>query len=162
MIPAYVVHELRGRLRLRIPVEHRGDETLFQSIADRLLQIEGVDAVSTDALTGSVLIHHALPGDDLKAQLTREDLFNLETPPPRPVRHGFAPLSKGISAFDNGLREVSGGAADLRTLLFLTLVGLAIRQAARGEIMIPAAALLWNAFALVLGPHAGAPHDQDA
>lgn len=149
MTVAHVVHELGGRIRLRIP-ERRNDAAFFEMLAEYIGQTEAVDSVAVDALTASVLIHHQLPPNALKSRLTKEFGLQLEPAPSPSKRHGLAPLGQGVHALDEGLRKTSDGAADLRTLLFILLVMLAIRQALRGQIMIPAAALLWNAMELVL------------
>ena len=57
MVSAFVVHELFGRLRLRIP-EKRKDGAYFAELAERLSECPGVTRVESNALTGSVLLLH--------------------------------------------------------------------------------------------------------
>jgi len=149
MTVAHVVHQLPGRLRLRIP-EHRKDEAFFDSLAGRLREIEDIISVSRDALTASLLIHHQVPEDRIWSFLEELLELTLQPAPATATAYSLSSVGAGIQAVNHSLQRASGGATDLRTLLFLLLVGLAIRQILRGQIMIPATGLLWNAFELAL------------
>ena len=154
MPAAHVVHQLPGRLRLRIP-QKRKDPAFFDRLKARLAEIEGIERVSVDDLTGSVLIHHYLSREELDALLETDLELALEAPPTPPARHALTPLGAAIHAVDHGLQRATQGTTDFRALLFVLLVALAIRQFLRGEVMIPAVAFLWNAFDLVLHPPGG-------
>jgi hypothetical protein len=149
MTVAHVVHQLPGRLRLRIP-EHRNNEGFFDELAERLRAADEIDRVSRDAMTATLLIRHRVPENRLLSFL--EDLLGLafEAAPPPNLSYGLAPVGATIKAVNHSLRRASGGTTDLRVVLFVLLVALAVRQLTRGQIMVPAAALLWNAFELAL------------
>lgn len=149
MTTAHVVHHLPGRLRLRIP-EKRMNQIYFDNLKAQALEFGGVEHVSVDPLTGSLLIRHVLADEELTTLLQTDLELDLE-PAPVPVgRDALASLGASINTVDHRLKRATGGATDLRVLLFMLLVGMAIRQILRGQVMIPAAALLWNAFELVL------------
>lgn len=72
-------------------------------------------------------------------------LFSVRPVGPAPARPDAA---AGLRALSQGVRQVTNGSVDLDGLLMLVLTGLAIQQAIEGNIMVPAAALLWNAYTL--------------
>jgi hypothetical protein len=153
---AHVVHLLRGRLRLRVP-ERRGDAAYFAAVLEQLAQVAGVEQVQANPVTGSVLVlHDELAYADLSARLDETGLFTL-TQAPEPHAPGLAPVTSGFALVDRLLTEHSGGSADLRTLLFIVLLTLAIGQMLRGQVMAPAISLLWYALDLALRP--GRPPD---
>ncbi|MGZ8915585.1 MAG: hypothetical protein ACXW1Z_21080, partial [Methylobacter sp.] len=57
--------------------------------------------------------------------------------------------STGLNLLDESLMDFSQGRLDGRSLLFLSLIGLAVRQMAKGHIMGPASTLLWYAFSVL-------------
>ena len=150
---AYRIHALPGRLRLRVP-EKRKDGSWLAETASRVAEMPGVRAVQAGVLTGSLLIHHD-PQIDLEAQISDTGLVVVEPRPDASLRDGLGALSAGLAAMDGGIRQLSLGGADVRALLFLLLVGMAIRQILRGDIVAPAVPLLWYALSLVLPPPTG-------
>ena len=149
MATAYVVHEIRGRLRLRVP-EHRNDESFFEDLAKRLEQTASIDSVRCDALTGSVLIRHEMSLDELRATLEQDPFLSIAEAPPRAARYGLSAISGTIDQADSALRRLTSGGTDLKALLFVVFIAMTIRQVMRGQIMVPAVSLLWYAFELVL------------
>ena len=145
---AHVVHRSRHRLRLRV-LEKREEPEYFDRAQQAVAQLPGVATVRTNSRTGSILIECPnLPLDDLLADLDTITLFRLETEP-EPAASALAPVEAAITAFNRALQKRSAGGADLRTLVFVGLVALAIRQILRGEVMGPALPLLGMALALV-------------
>ncbi|MEN8176399.1 MAG: HMA2 domain-containing protein [Pseudomonadota bacterium] len=148
---AQVVHQLPGRIRLRI-AEKRKDTGFFEEARTKLLQYPDVDSVSTNDLTATLTVRHNIDAESLERLLGEELDLALVPATPAENRYSLAPVGAAVRAMDDEMRRATGGSADLRALLFLLLVGMAIRQIARGRIMIPAVSLLWYAFELVLRP----------
>lgn len=127
MIPAAeLVHRIDGRLRLRVP-ERRGDEAWFADTRKALAGFPGVLRVTANPGTGSFLIR----GKDLALRRIPEiaedrGWFTLA----EPQRHE---------------KPASDALAGLAPVFF----GLAVLQAARGQIMVPALSLLWYALEII-------------
>ncbi|HYE36872.1 HMA2 domain-containing protein [Methylocaldum sp.] len=150
MVSAFVIHELPGRLRLRIP-EKRSDAVFFADLAERLTQCPGVTRVAPNALTGSVLLLHSSEtrAVDVAKYAEQSALFSVKPVSAAPVRTLGQHASEGLDAFDRSLNSVSGGLVDLQSVFFLLLLGLAVHQARRGQLLVPAVSLLWEAIGLV-------------
>lgn len=149
-ISAFVVQELPGRLRLKIP-EKRGDQAYFARLAAQLGEDRHIGQVRGNARTGSLLILHppAIVAADL---IARSERLGLVFPAQRlvPVRQSlFEYVSAGVKVCDRRLASVSRGFIDLPSAILLGLLILALRQAARGDILVPAFSLLWYASGLV-------------
>lgn len=156
---AFIVHETPGRLRLKIP-EKRGNTAYFTRVAEQLAQCPAIMRVDGKALTGSILIFHA-PGTgakDIAAYAERSGLFSLVQPSvaaPRQTLLEYA--SAGAQAFDRGLSKVSRGFVDLPSALLITLLVMAARQTAQGQVLAPASTLFWYAAGLIIS----GKHQQD-
>jgi hypothetical protein len=155
----YIAHQTDGRTRLRLAQRATGDRRREQLIALKTLAEELTEALPdpygllrTDARpeTGSLIVDHpGLQGEALLRALEALDCPPVERPD-SPARPGLSPLLSGIGVVDRSIRDSSSGSADLRTLIFVLLLGLAIAQLLRGQVMAPAASLLWYAFDLAL------------
>ncbi len=163
MIPrAQIVHQVRGRLRLRIQ-ERRKDTEYFETVREHLEDLPGVESVRVNSVTGSVLLlHPELDFDQLAPRLSDSELFQLLAGPP-PEVPAFAPLQSGLAGIDRLVGEGSGGGVDLRTIAFMITMGMAIRQVMRGQIMVPAFTLMWHAMDLVFrkAGESGEPGESD-
>lgn len=151
--PAHVVHAIPGRTRLRIPSE-RGEDQFFAAVADTLGNCPAVESATVNPLTGSVLVIH--PGcEDFTAVCEQSELLDLVQLAPA----GSAPqplsvsASRGASSLNAGLSRFTEGALDLRSALFILLIGLGIAQMVRGNVMVPAVSLFWWAMDLALHGH---------
>ena len=127
MIPsAEVVHRVNGRLRLRV-AERRGDGPWFATTRKSLAAFPGVSRVTANPDTGTFLVR----GKDLALRRIPE------------------------IAEDRGWFALAGPAAprlpagDALAGLAPVFFGLAVLQAARGQIMVPALSLLWYALEIV-------------
>jgi hypothetical protein len=127
---AYVAHAMQGRTRLRVPAL-RDDGAGLAALGLAIAQRPGVAAVSTSAVTGSLLVHHDGPLETLLR--ATEDLFALidGAPPVRdwsvePRAHGVLPAVGAVAA-----------------------AGLAVLQLARGDPLPPALTLGLHALSLV-------------
>ncbi len=140
-----MVHRTRERTRLRVP-SRRDDAEFFEQAHAELSTTVG--EVRVNPGTGSILLLHShLPGEALDALLRDSALFDLSDEPVPPVR-ALEPLRAGVSRLDRAIAGMTAGAADLRTVLFVVAVALAIRQLLRGNVLGPAVPLLWMALEL--------------
>jgi len=157
MVPtAYVLHRVRGRVRFRIR-ERRRDTGYFESLRSRLGALPGFD-VHTNPARGTVLVVHPdMPYEELSKRLDELRLFHVaDGPEPHPPALSF--LFAGFEQIDKQLLSGSDGSVDLRTLVFIAALALAIRQMSRGDIISPALPLLWSAMEMAsrfAGSHSG-------
>ena len=154
---AYIVHSTRERLRLRIP-ERRNNDAYFEAVRAELDALpEGLDVRVRPSTASVLLVHPTLPLPEVKLRLGESDLFTLAQGP-CPSRRALAPLINAAAKIDRSLIKGTVGSADLRTLLFLVIVALAIRQFKRGEVLGPAIPLLWTALQIAERIAAPAAH----
>ena len=156
MMPtAYIVHRSRGRLRLKLPDKCWDAEWLSEA-ASRIEQLRDVDHVEVNAISGSLLIHHQA-GSELKGRLIDSGLFRLVDGPlsSPPV---LDRVTDSVFRSDRALERRTGGRVNLKTLLILVLVALAIVQSLRRRIMVPAITLLIFAAQLAFMPNKDSEH----
>lgn len=148
MLPqAHIIHRLRGRLRLKI-TEKRQDPDYFTSLCSRIDALGGIDEVSANPTTGSVLLlHPELPYEQLEPQLAALALFEI-VDSPAPEQSALMPVFDGLARLDEGLAGGTSGHFDLRTLAVIGLVGAAVHQLYRGNILGPAVPMLVSALDL--------------
>lgn len=143
MTPAvHIVHRAAGRMRLRV-AERRRDVAWLQMAAAQVAEVPGVESVEIGSETGSLLVRHG-PDTDPEAALRAIDLWRFGESvalPPMPLDR----LADAVGSLDRELRAIASENLDLRTLVFLSLLSLAIVQIWRGRFMAPAASLLWYA-----------------
>lgn len=142
LLEALVTHRLPGRIRLKLG-GLKSDPAALDRLAEGLRANPQVAQVQTNALVGSLLIHHTGGWDELAAWAEAGQLFALGMPPRENVHQR---LHRGVDDLTRGLSAVSGEPVELREWLTLGLIGLAIHQALAGNVMVPAASLLWYAF----------------
>lgn len=142
---AYLVHKAPGRLRLRVP-ELRGEVPFFRELVARISPLEDVAAVQANPDTGGILILHRR--DTQRAVLDRvASVVNLteeEYVPPS----AFSRAVTGLGKLDEVIARETRGGSSLSSVIFLVLVGMAIAQIARGQVMAPASSLIWYALDL--------------
>jgi len=153
---AYIKHQLPGRVRLKIP-QKKGDLGYFDRIAKLFAKFPGIAQLQLNPAAASVLICH----DGMEAQFGKisefaqtKGLFRItEQPEEETFSIPHQPIatltSAGLNRVDESLMELSQGLIDSRSLFMLILTGLAVHQIARGNIMTPAASLLWGAIELL-------------
>ncbi len=122
---AEVAHAMPGRTRLRLP-DRRGDAAFFAAVASGLSSLPGVFDVETRPLTGSVLVAHFNPLDELGDTARAAGLFNLRSA-------SIAPSPDSKVEFNPKL------------IVALALAGLALWQISREKVVPPALTLLWYA-----------------
>ncbi|MBS0003529.1 MAG: hypothetical protein KFF45_10680 [Thioalkalivibrio sp.] len=153
---AYLVHKAPGRLRLRVP-EMRGDIPFFRDLVARLSPLEDIEAVRANPDTGGVLILHRR--DTQQAVLNRVtsvvNLTDEEYVPPS----AFSRAVTGLGKLDEVIARETKGGSSLSSTIFLVLMGMALAQIARGQVMAPASSLLWYALDLTRVKRTRAPAD---
>jgi len=152
---AYIKHQLPGRVRLKIP-QKRGDIGYFDRIAELFADCPGITQLQLNPPAASILICHRTRTRFLKiAEFAQTNgLFTItEQPEQETFSLPYLPIPKltslSLNRLDESLMDFSRGRLDGRSLLFLALVGLAVRQMTKGRIMGPATSLLWYAFRLL-------------
>jgi hypothetical protein len=149
MLPgAYIVHRIRGRMRLRIR-QKRGDRDYFEAVQRGLETLPGIEEVRINPVTGTVLLLHPDEScDRVLDRLRQWDLFELMDCD-EPVVPVLAPLSSGLSLIDKTLSDSSGGRLDLRSVAYIALMGVTVAQLVRGQVLGPALPMAWQALSLL-------------
>lgn len=144
---AHLAHGLPGRTRLKVP-DKRGDMKFFTSAGQQLGECPGVTQVEANARTGSLLIRHSVPFSQIAAFADDHNLFTLQADneTSSSISHQAA---ANLTWVNTQLAQLSAGTLDLRSVMFLTLLVLCLVQIYRGQILIPAGALLWNMLQLL-------------
>lgn len=138
MLPAaHIVHQLRGRLRLRVR-EKCQDQEFFDEVRECLSGLSTITEVKINSTTGSVLLlHPEATCLEVEAQLRELQLFDL-TDAPEPQAPALSPVLSGLSGINQALSSGSAGSTDLRTVAFVGVMALVLRQILRGQIIGPA------------------------
>lgn len=139
------VHATRNRCRLR--VESKLEREGIERLANALASFEGVQRAFVRPNTGSVILETALPVETVLAQAAAEGVVRIK-PPLKPPPVGQA-LQMGLLKADMSVRKESDSAFDLRSLMALLLIAMAIVQLSRGRIAGPATTLLMSALSLL-------------
>jgi hypothetical protein len=129
---AEIVHQLPGRLRLRVPAA-RGNPQFFGDLAQRLGTLAGVRQVRANPRTGSLLVAHAGEAEAFRRAAREAEL--LEVSPlaaPGPVR--ARAYSERLAHFPPLSLAAAG------------LTGLGVAQVARGKLFGTASENFWMAF----------------
>ncbi|MGD8618514.1 MAG: hypothetical protein PVH54_04930 [Gammaproteobacteria bacterium] len=145
---ACIVHQIRGRMRLRIR-EKRQNTGFFDAVITQLESLPGIERVTVNTSTGSVILYHELPNNEMLVEQLLDTgmfVFSAET-----VRQSsvFNPLRSSLSGIEQAIKSGTAGNVDLRTLAFLGMMGLTLHQVLRGQVLGPALPMLWNAFSLI-------------
>jgi Heavy metal associated domain 2 len=141
--PLAVVHDIPGRLRLRLP---RGTTTA--ELAAVVGRQPGVIECRWAARTRSLLIQYqpgvTSPSALVEAVAAHSGAAPEPRPGPAPAPVSRPPLARAIATslaeLDQGVARATRGALDLRLLFPLALAGWALREILRGQ----AGALAWS------------------
>jgi hypothetical protein len=145
---AHIMHRIVGRTRLRIPAR-RGDNPYFTELITKLGAVPGVDDVTVNPLTGSILIQHNDDADRLLEQLRELRLFHLVPPEAEDLNPNLTlQLAEKLKRTDDRLSTLTGGRIDLNAAMIVALLAGAGFQFLRGAVLPPGASLLWYAFGL--------------
>lgn len=144
---AYIVHQIAGRVRLRIR-NKRQDQAYFDELCSQLQSLDCIEDVRVNCNTGSIILRHPERSyTEVETELRQLQLFEIAEGG-EPETPALRPLQSGISRIDQLIREESSGIANIRTVVIVAAVLLAIRQFRRGEVLGPALPMLWNALEL--------------
>jgi len=170
-----IVHAVPGRIRLKISRLKR-DPKYAVAIRDRLLSLPGIRRVEANPLTASVVVSYnesattfpaLLPNlsEALQAfafpDLDRREVEAMLTAPSNGSHPSPTPLANRIysvlGTVDEGVDWVTGGSADLRVLLPLSLFGLGIgRLLSSSSVQFPTwFDLIWFSFGTFVALNAG-------
>ena len=148
---AYIRHQIPGRVRLKIP-EKKGDLGYFAELAEGFAVCHTITQLELNPVSASVLICHDLSEDFLTiAGFAQENgLFCIIDQPEAKFSLPKKPVTKfasaGITRIDQSLSDFTRGLLDGRSLLFLALIGLALRQMSKEHVLGASTSLLWYAF----------------
>jgi len=138
---AHIVHSLPGRTRLKLP-ERRGEPRYFAQLSERLNQCAGIVRVQTNPRTGSLLLEHRVPLEQIAAFAQAQQLFTL-APPESLQQEIKSSAQASLRWLNRQLAQTGEGLLNVRVVLILGLAGLTLIQVARGQILLPATNLLW-------------------
>ena len=134
MLPtAYLVHQISGRTRLRVP-DKRGDTGYFKSVTKALSGLAGVEQVIVTPATASILIHHKGETEPIVAAASERGLFAIDVVPKR---------SAGPSSTEVDTNRILPSPLDTAAK---GLAGLALLQAARGQPFGSAVENFWHGY----------------
>jgi hypothetical protein len=166
MLPAAtIVHDIPGRLRVRVE-ERRRDDAYFAHAAEQLRQCPGVVEVTVTPMTASVLVLHDGAGRDVVADYARAfELFDVAAQAALAPDADLLPgqiVRERLRDADRWVRRHSDDRTDLRSLALVGLLAGAAWQIVRGHVLPAGATLLWYALALTRerGPIAGPEVDE--
>jgi hypothetical protein len=126
--------------------ERRGDSTYFERVSQALTRSEGVTHCHANPTTGTILIEHAAPLEQVLRFAEAQQLFCVDRLEPRQVA-GRLRAAQGLKRIDAEVRQLTGGEADLRTVALAGLISLGVVQLIRGDVLAPAVTLFWYALA---------------
>ena len=141
---AYLAHTAPGRCRFKIPSKRR-DAGYFQALRDTLLDTSGVEQVEVNPLTASVLVFYDAEQvnlNELTAHLQTANQFEL-TNRPIDTQTVWEKAVDGVDTIDQQLKEITTGQIDFKSLLFIVLVMMTVRQLQQGAVFAPAITLIW-------------------
>lgn len=157
MLPdAYITHAIQGRVRIRIP-DRKGDAAYFSSLRDKLAalsELPGIQRVEANPMTGSILVTHTFDPQTLDLGLVAQysefnNLFRLRTTAQPDPPSASGSLNKSPRKGNGNGGGLTGGDIDGGMLAILGLLGIAVIQLSRGNIMIPAISAVWYAYSLI-------------
>lgn len=142
-ITVELLHEIPGRIRLWVR-EPALDAGGLRRLATALVRCQGTQTATAGRRTGTLLVLHRGTLAEWRRQAEQQGLLRFATAEPHHELIG-ALLQREIEITDRGVRGVSGGALDLRSLTVVALLLFALVQGLRGQLLGPASSLLWYA-----------------
>jgi hypothetical protein len=155
---AVIVHDIPGRTRLRI-AERRQDGAYFRRVEEDLRKCQGVTAVMTNVVTGSVLVlHDAQNADRVIAHGRMRELFELVARPAAVATpHLGEVLVTGAGRLDAWVRRETNSGTTLKSVALGGLLFAGLWQSLRGRWLPEAVTLFWYALTM-----AGSERDRGA
>jgi hypothetical protein len=152
---AYIQHQVPGRLRIRVPAR-RGNVEYFAALARHLSALPGVERLEANHRTAGVLVVHD-PGTTAERILNDAQHGGLLTLHGAPG-HTLTAAEKaglGLQGLDSGLRNMTRGDLDARSLILGAFVTMGVVQLTRGHVMGPAVTLFWYAYQIIASSRGG-------
>jgi hypothetical protein len=143
---AYISHRSENRVRIKVPSK-KGDKSFFSAAVDFFASQSGILKVTTNDVTGSILLIHSIQPEKIMKSAEKQRLFT--------SRSSRTPLSNKVIEVFKGLNKkttsCTEGYANLPDLTFLSLLGLGLYQISRGNFTAPAwYAAFWYALNIFL------------
>jgi len=133
-----VVHQMPGRIRLRVP-SLKGNDAVFEQAQSWVSRFPGVTSVHANPLTASLLVLYD-PAKEQDLFSAAQGLLGLLAP------DEVQPPSRATQEWlDAQLGQLRDAYAQAAPLIALGLFGLGALQALRGQVLGPAATLFWYA-----------------
>ncbi len=149
MIPkARIAHSVPGRVRFRVPAMRRKSD-YFAQVEQVLGQCPDVESYRVEARTGSILVNYQPDADvsEITAYAEQANLFQLSKRTESEVTVLGRAMGQ-VAQWDDRLRDISHGHANLRILFIVILLGFGVTQILRGRSRSIASIMLWYAFDL--------------
>lgn len=151
--PAYVIHSVPGRARIRVPLKI-GDAGYFAYVHAGLSKLKGVSDVRVNHITGSILLtHNDITLKQIQKYAGDEQLFSVVPPSEhKPTVVVVDRVAAQFGALDQRLRGITGNSVDTRTIMLAGMIAMAIIQIQKRQVMVPAVSLVWYAYQLLATP----------
>ena len=144
---ALIAHACAGRLRLSFP-DRKEQRPFFEGICDAVLRLPGVTKVEGRPATGSLIITHEGSHAQLVEAARESGVLSAQGVEPSAPRKETSDWQSLVEPLLKDLSTPSGAG---RAAAIVALLGMALLQASRGQIMPPATTALWYALSLLLG-----------
>lgn len=135
MTHGIVVHQLAGRLRLKIP-DMRGKPAYFSALTEKLRDIDAVQDLAANSMTGSIVIRFQGAADPLLNRI-RERVPEL--------RIESNTSKAATSSSIRPVRIITGRDINPMFLVGSAMVILGLVQVFRGQIAVPSVTAFWYA-----------------
>ena len=152
---AQIGHMMPGRLRLKIPAR-KGDSNYLGAVVKELASVPGIEKVSMNPDTASILIIHKLEMGELKKNLTSSDYFRLaQLPEAQTAKLGPGSLHGDVkrcfSGVSSEIERLTGRTLNVSEMAFLGLLGAGTLQIGSGNLTaIPWYTAFWYALNIFL------------
>lgn len=144
---AVVCHQTANRLRLRIP-SRRADTAYFGDLVSQLTRLQQFEKLEANSLTGSVLfVDQNIDYQSIAEYALSNLLFQLnDEKTPQAFTHGFLNPLENLST---SIKGMTGGRANLASLIFFVLVAFGVYDLFKGDFKIPPwYTAFWYAFGI--------------
>lgn len=149
MPDAIVCHRAGGRLRIRI-ADRRGDAAYFDRVGRALGEAEWVTEVRANPGTATILVLHDGGPPPLDEFAAVRGLFRLLEGGEAPRMH----VRRVLAVVGEDFARLTGQSWVLADALFVTFATLAVIEALRGNLTVPATTLAWYALNALSMPDA--------
>jgi hypothetical protein len=147
---AHVIHQLPGRVRLRVS-GRRNETAFFDQLSADIAQCGHVLSVEVNPSSASVLVLCEQSPLKMLAEIEGRGLLAIMPKGAEPSESQtlLTQIAEKMKELEEGILSYSFGRFDLGSLLFVMLLVLAVVQATRGHGLSPASSLLLSAFAFL-------------